>query len=223
MSTDQKFLDELDKGEKKGGVFLFPGFIPPEEHKEVYNTLNNDFPWDLEPKLFGEKLKQHAYSYKRTRKEKTAHKGLALLDNFCRQLEQRFDGEISDVFCNRFQDPDHRIEWHTDTYASHIFVLTLGSERDVQFRPKKRWFSGKKQQKQIETIRPAIGDLYFMPLQLNNTHEHRVCSAAASGNDSDGIPPRLSFVFFFDPPKYAKDYRITAMDKVRGFYESIME
>lgn len=216
--SEQLFLTELEKAERKAGIFLWPAFLTPEECDDAFQVLNNDFPWDLKPKLFGEKLTQHAYSYKRNLTADSPHKGLAYLENLCQKIEKRFDGEVADVFCNRFQDPNHRIGWHSDTYGSHIFVLTLGSERDIQFRPKKRLFSIKQKDTAIETVRPAVGDLYFMPLQLNKTHDHRVCSTM-----EEQAAPRLSFVFFFDPPEYARDFKITAGDRVRGFFESLLE
>lgn len=54
--------------------------------------------------------------------------------------------------------------WHKDTYGRHIMVLSLGSSRKVQFRDNKT--------KQVETIEPSLGDLYFMSLRLNDTHKH---------------------------------------------------
>ena len=208
------FLKELEASEKKAGIYLWQQFLSAQESDKAFEILNEDFPWDLNPKLFGEKLTQHAYLYKRNIPVDT-HKGLAYLEDLCEKIEDRFDCEVWDVFCNRFQDATHRLQWHTDTYASHIFVLTLGSERNVQFRRKKRMFQ-RENRNEIETVRPKVGDLYFMPLQLNNTHEHRVCPP----HEDEGT--RLSFVFFVDTPKYAKEFKITKADQVRGFIAESM-
>ena len=70
----------------------------------------------------------------------------------------------------------------------------------------------------MQDLKPNAGDLYFMPLRVNDTHEHQVC--AAEGPE-DGT--RLSFVFFFKTPKYAKDFKITTRDKIKGFFESVVE
>jgi hypothetical protein len=58
------FLDHLHASatyRANCGVHAFPGFIPADEAKTAFLTLSYDanFPWDLKPKLYGEKLSQH--------------------------------------------------------------------------------------------------------------------------------------------------------------------
>lgn len=79
-------------------------FLSDDEIKEAFVTLNDDsqMPWNLNPSLGGVKLRQHAYTFNRSRKDIEAHKGLALIDSLCDKITQRFDCEIADVFCNRF-------------------------------------------------------------------------------------------------------------------------
>jgi len=74
------------------------------------------------------------------------------------------------------------------TYGRHIFVLSLGSSREIQFRQTRT--------QQIETVGPKAGDLNFFPLHINSTHQHRVSPA-----EEENAGTRLSFVFFFKPPK----------------------
>lgn len=136
--------------------------------------------------------------------------GLAKLEQLCQRIEEHLDGEVPDVFCNRFQDVSHQLPWHTDTYGHHIVVLSLGSRRNIEFREFKT--------KKVEVVSPAAGDMYFMPLKLNETHEHRVCKAQTA---ADGT--RLSFVFFFKPPAYAKDFKISTRQKIRGIFEGFLE
>ena len=213
--TTKPFLQELESAEKEaGGVYLFREFLPAHRAANMFETFDNDelFPWDLKPKLYGQELQQHAYKYGRSVREKRKFRGLAVLDQLCEEIEQRFDGKVTDVYCNRFKDPTHMIDWHTDTYGSHIFVLTLGSERTVEFREKGKDFV-------VEAVRPVVGDIYFMPLQINKTHLHRVCPA----DDNDGTAKtRISFVFFFQPPKYATEFKISWKDHLRGFGESLI-
>jgi len=218
MNTDQPFHDELEKAEQKSGIYLWRSFLDEKEVQDAFSLLNNDehFPWDLNPVLFGEKMTQHAYTYKRSNKENKEHTGLAFLETLCEKLEERFDGTIYDVFCNRFQDPDHRIGWHSDTYGTHIFVLSLGSKRAIQFRQKRNWIG--QRNGSVETVEPNAGDVYFMPLQLNKTHQHRVCSATS---DQEGT--RISLVFFVDVPKYATKFKISKLDRLRGAVEDLME
>lgn len=214
-----KFLQELESADPKGGVFLFRDFLSSDDATSAFECFNNDanFPWDKNPKLYGVKLTQHAYIYNRKKSKNKAEtfKGIAVLEELCEKVQQRFDGKVTDVYCNRFNDSTHRIDWHTDTYGTHIFVLSLGSERNVEFKEKQGW-KIKPQVEMINTVRPSAGDIYFMPLQLNKTHVHRVCAA-----DGPVTTPRISFVFFFETPKYATEYKITTGDQLRGLAESL--
>lgn len=220
MVSSTPFLDKLETASDKKdcGLYLFEQYLTSDNASAAYEILNSDesFPWDLHPKLYGEKLTQHAYEYERYTNETKASKareefaGVAYLERLCQEIEQDFDGEIEDVFCNRFQDPEHSIPWHKDAYGRHIFVLCLGSSRKVQFRHNKS--------KEIETLEPGSGVLYFFPLGINDTHQHRVCAAE---NGHGGTGTRLSLVFFFKPPEYAKEFKITRMQKLKGLLTSV--
>lgn len=193
------------------GLYMYEPFLKPDEAQAAYQAINTDFPWDLKPRLYGEPLKQHAYHYKRY-KEKVAaeirdqYAGLAHLELLCLRIEQEFDGKVDDVWCNRFQKQSHGIGWHHDTYGRHILVLSLGASRPVQFRNDRTG--------EVTTIEPSSGDLYLFPLRVNDTHLHRVCS---------GTGTRLSLVFYFKPPKYAKEWKITRIDKFKGKMSAIIE
>lgn len=67
------FLQELAKAEKQAGVWLFRQFLSPATASELFETLNSDdgFPWETKPSLYGEKLNQHAYNFKRSCREVT--------------------------------------------------------------------------------------------------------------------------------------------------------
>ena len=208
MSEDL-FQKELDQATTRTdcGIYVFRNFLESDPESEWENFDNDEFPWDLKPRIFGERLDQHAYLYKRTDRELQKSPALRRLEELCESLEDRFGGEISDVFCNRFVDPSHGIDWHKDTYGTHIFVLSLGSPGRIEFRHNKT--------NEIEEVLPEAGDLYFMPLRLNETHKHRV-SRVDEG-------PRISMVFFWSPPKYAKDFQITRGQRVRGFFTGVLE
>ena len=207
MSSTQ-FLDKLQTAEKVCGVYLFQNYLDEDERSRAFEVFNSDqFPWDLKPKLFGTTLEQHAYIFERKPKKIKNNEALYKLELLCKELEKDFDIKISGVFCNRLQDQTHNIPWHKDTYGSHLFVLSLGSQRTIEWRENKTGV--------VESLRPNAGDIYFLPLGLNKTHQHRVCA----GNESDGT--RISLVFVFKSPKYAKDFKITFRDKIIGFMEII--
>uniref|UniRef100_A0A0G4GPS2 Fe2OG dioxygenase domain-containing protein n=1 Tax=Chromera velia CCMP2878 TaxID=1169474 RepID=A0A0G4GPS2_9ALVE len=209
--SDTPFLSRLAGAEQKAGVYLLRSFLSKPEADELFVSLNDDriFPWDRSPVLYGGKLSQHAYQFDRSQRQAAKWPGLGKLDALCERIEQHMDGKISFVFCNRFADSSHALPWHTDTYGEHIIVLSLGHGRKVQFRDLKT-------KSEVVDVLPKAGDLYFMPLGVNDTHEHRVCEAASEGEGT-----RLSFVFFFKAPKYAKAFSIGTKDKVKGFFEGL--
>jgi len=211
------FLDQLDAAEKlDAGVFLIGQFLSQEQSMQSFQNLNDGMPWELKPTLYGGKLSQHAYLHIRNKKgAKRAQKstGLAHLEELSAKIEKDFDGKVSEVYCNRFMDPDHHIPYHTDNFGKNIIVLSLGSSRTVNFRNKKN--------KQVTKVRPKSGGLYFMPLRVNDSYEHCVC-AASEKDLASGENTRLSFVFFLETPKYAKEYKISTFDKVGGYMEGIL-
>lgn len=213
-TSQTPFLDKLNSATRKvSGLYVFEPYLSAEEAQDAYHLMNSDtnFPWDLKPKLYGEPLTQHAYEYKRYKKKNSAqlrqkYSGLAQLELLCQKLEHDFDGTVVDVWCNRFQHVSHGIPWHHDTYGHHIFVLSLGASRQVEFRNDKT--------REISTLEPCSGDLYFLPIRVNDSHLHRVCSG-------DGT--RISLVFFFKPPAYAKEFKVTAWDKIKGKLSGLAE
>lgn len=169
----------------------------------------------------GQQLDQHAYQHSQrhsasTKKKIVQSPGLQKLEEIANRIEVEFDGKISDVYCNRFQDPNHSIDWHKDQYGRHIFVLSLGSRRTIQFRNDKT--------KAVDAVMPGEGDLYFMLLAINSTHMHKVCSAKETSTilGAENTGTRLSFVFFFESPKYAKEFKISMASRFVGFIEDFL-
>ena len=221
MSTP--FLDQLDAATKLDdvGIFVIEQFLSEDAAANAFETLNSDedFPWELKPRLYRQQLNQHAYEYKRSnsnikKSNQSNSNGMSKLEELSKKVELQFDGRVKYVYCNRFQDPNHNIPYHTDTFGQHIIVLSLGSQRTVNFRNKKT--------KQVTGLRPKAGDTYFFPLKVNDTHEHCVCAAKEEDLVDDKDNTRLSFVFFIEPPKYAKEYKISRKDKLKGFAEAIL-
>ena len=213
------FLDKLDSAEELNdvGLYLFNQFMSTIEAEDAFQTLNHGMPCQLKPTLYGEKLPQHAYHHirrKKTTKQGKESAGLLYLEELCNKIEEEFDGKVSDVYCNRFSDPYHHITYHTDTFGRHIMVLSLGSQRAVNFRHKKT--------KEVTGVRPNSGDVYFMPIRVNDSYEHCVCAANHKDDFTGNEEPRLSFVFFFETPRYAKDFKISTSDKIFGFIEGYL-
>lgn len=175
-SSSTPFLDQLNAATKLEdvGIFVIDQFLTEDAASDAFEILNSDedFPWELKPKLYRQQLNQHAYEYKRSNsniKKSSQSNGISKLEELSKRVEQQFDSKVKYVYCNRFQDPKHNIPYHTDTFGQHILVLSLGSQRTVNFRNKKT--------KQVTPLRPKSGDTYFFPLKVNDTHEHCVCAA----------------------------------------------
>mmetsp|Transcript_27169 Transcript_27169/g.45321 ORF Transcript_27169/g.45321 Transcript_27169/m.45321 type:complete len:220 (-) Transcript_27169:1304-1963(-) len=210
--------NHLTEAQWNKGVGASPGFklwkewLPPEEASSCFATVNDDdaFPWDIRPKLYGEVLQQHAYSYMPTRKNlQSSKEGLKVLEQLRTRIAEDFQCKVHAVFCNRFVDPDHSIDWHRDKYGVHIFVLSLGNSRSVEYRHDKT--------KDVTRYEPCAGDLYFMSLQHNKQYNHRVLSA---GENRSGT--RISFVFMISAPFNMKKYKIGFGDKVFGTLNAML-
>jgi len=186
---------------KKCGLLLFEDFLSSEEAEDAFDALIYDekFPWYTDPKE--KKPNEHnLFEFAREQKKKRGtitdtsdFKGLLKLGQISAKIEKFFGVRISFVFCNRFQNRDQRIDCHNKAYAEHICVLTLGSKRRVEFRDKKT--------QKVEVITPGAGDLYVMPLKLDDTHTHRVCPTNERNPSKANNFARMSFVFFFEAPK----------------------
>ena len=111
--TSTPFLDQLDAATKLDdvGIFLIDQFLPRDEADNAFDILNsNAFPWELKPTLYRQQLNQHAHEYRRSNsniKRSGQSTGMSKLEELCTKIEKQFDGKVSYVYCNRFQDPEH--------------------------------------------------------------------------------------------------------------------
>jgi len=113
------FLDQLDAATKvdEVGVYIIEDFLSQEEAKESFEILNNsnNLPWKANPTLYRIKLNQHAYEFRRSKRNiKRASKsiGMSKLEELSRKIEKEFDGKVSYVWCNRLH-PEHNVPYHT--------------------------------------------------------------------------------------------------------------
>ena len=121
-STTTPFLDQLDAATKVDdvGVYIIDNFLSQEEAREAFGILNNstNLPWKANPTLYRIKLNQHAYEYRRSKRNiKRASKsiGMSKLEELSRKIEKEFDGKVSYVWCNRLH-PEHDVPYHTGKY-----------------------------------------------------------------------------------------------------------
>lgn len=211
--SPQPLLKKTDKTptRKRCGLHLFEDFLSPRESKDAFDLLVDDesFPWDAKPEFDGEPLKEDtsehdilelAKEQKRKRgliRDTSNFKGLVKLGELSAKIEQVLGVRVSFVFCNKLQDRDHWGNWHKNGYAEHVCILTLGAKRRIEFKNNKT--------KEIEVVTPRAGDLYLLPLNLNETHTHRVCSAKETNPRENKTSRRLSFVFFLEHPNFVEE------------------
>ena len=82
------FLEKLASSKKvcDGSLYLFESYLSSEESGDALTILDSDeFPWDVAPKLYGQRLDQHAYQHNQRRSASTKKKigrspGLNLAD-----------------------------------------------------------------------------------------------------------------------------------------------
>ena len=94
-STTTPFLDQLDAATKVDdvGVYIIEDFLSQEEAKESFEILNNstNLPWKANPTLYRIKLNQHAYEFRRSKRNiKRASKsiGMSKLRNYRGRLRK---------------------------------------------------------------------------------------------------------------------------------------
>lgn len=116
-------------GKGDSGLRFWSDWLPPEEAAEVFAQVESTqlFPWDLRPTLYGERLPQHAFHYLRSdrRASEGSLPGLRALEALCGRVERDLGCGVSDVYCNRFEDPNHRIEWHQVQYCMNCLNFCL--------------------------------------------------------------------------------------------------
>lgn len=204
-----------DRAEGGPHLRFWKGWMPEEEARASFEALDAEgaFPWNVKPRLYGQELNQHAFYHQRKKdgsaKEHGDMPGMVHLQGLCGRVEEELGCEVYGTYCNRFADPGHAIPWHQDKFGTHIAVLSLGSSRRLEFRDNKT--------KAVEAYEPVAGDLYFMSLDHNKRHYHRVCAS-----DDPGASPRISLVFFVTPPFGRPEYRLSMMDKIRGAANALL-
>jgi len=143
--------------------------VPFKDHKwnGLYKLPQEAFHYTIEKRgLDYESLQPLA---KKPRK----YQPINILEHLVQRIEQRYPVRVEEIFCNRFIESDHNIDWHSDQYGDHLFVASFGAPRTVEYRtlPDKGPAPG---------VTAQHGDLYYMHPKYDAVHQHRVlCGAGA--------------------------------------------
>ena len=158
-------------------------WIAKPEADQLYERCLAEIPWA--PKKWNTfyTLPQLAYYY--DEKQRKNHRS-PIIESLIEKIEGQFQTSSSVVWCNLFESGQHYIDWHQDQYGEHLYVLSFGATRLVQFQHKK---SG-----EMKDYYCKHGDLYYFSPQWDKTHRHRVVK------DDSVTERRVSFAVFTQPP-----------------------
>ena len=53
--------DLWEQGVGEPGLKFFHGFLEGADSLEIFDHVNNEFPWNVKPKLYGTSIPQHSY------------------------------------------------------------------------------------------------------------------------------------------------------------------
>ncbi len=159
------------------------GWIARPEADTYLQRCLTEIPWAPKKWNVFYTLPQLAFYYDITEREK---RPLAVLEELVSKVEEQFQTQASVVWCNLFRNGSHYMDWHQDQYGEHLFVLSFGGTRLVQFRHKKT--------KQVQEYSCKHGDLYYFSPQWDKVYEHRI------PKDESIKEQRISFAIFTQPP-----------------------
>ena len=162
---------------------FYDGWISKTESDQLYERCLAEIPWAPKKWNVVYTLPQLAYYYDEKQRKKNPS---AIIESLIERVEEEFQTTCSVVWCNLFEDGQHYIDWHQDQYGEHLFVLSFGATRLVQFKHKK---SG-----EMKDYYCKHGDLYYFCPQWDKTHKHRVVK------DDSVKERRVSFAIFTQPP-----------------------
>mmetsp|Transcript_7613 Transcript_7613/g.11529 ORF Transcript_7613/g.11529 Transcript_7613/m.11529 type:complete len:189 (-) Transcript_7613:39-605(-) len=181
LTTDGKQND-------KEPIF-FRKFFSKKEADDLFERCVKEIPWAKKKWMdTGYILPQLAVHYdQKMRKENPC----SIVEELAERIGKTFGARSSDIWCNKFNDGKHHIEWHQDNYGEHCFIISFGSTRQLEIRP----LSDK-----VSVISHDVqhGDVYYFSPSWDKNHEHRVPSNDLSKHC------RVSFVIFTNKPTNLK-------------------
>mmetsp|Transcript_223 Transcript_223/g.596 ORF Transcript_223/g.596 Transcript_223/m.596 type:complete len:215 (-) Transcript_223:130-774(-) len=154
-----------------------PQWVGPQEANQLYAQLNHEVPFSDYKWNGVYKLPQEVFHYTLDKRgldydlcdiepKPKAYQPVAILEHLAQRIERQFPVRVEEIFCNRFVTSDHNIDWHQDQYGDHLFVLSFGAPRSVEYRTL--------QNGPAPGLTARHGDLYYMHPNYDAVHEHRV-------------------------------------------------
>eukprot|EP01135_Chromosphaera_perkinsii_P003571 Nk52_evm29s248 gene=Nk52_evmTU29s248 len=168
---------------RRDGFALWKGWMNQAVANDLMARSVKEIPFAPKRWTDGHLLPQLAYNYEE--KDRETNYNVFLEETIIPMMQNSFDVEITDVWCNLFENGKHRITWHQDQYGTDVFVLSFGSARPIEFRT---LYMRKKTSHLIEN-----GDLYYFSQKYDKKNEHCVPEVKSCNE------PRVSLVMFAIP------------------------
>lgn len=174
-------------------VTYAPGFV--KEHAALFAALDKRVIWERREdaprrECWMSRLDE-AYTYGRGAGMRTyeARSIPAELEMLWNTLETTLSVSFEGCFANAYDGPRDHLGWHADDSpeiddARPIAVVSLGSARRIEFRPK-----GAKGAEDKESLLLEPGSLLLMGAGMQSSHEHRI------PKNGEGCGPRISLTW----------------------------
>ena len=179
----------------KGSVDYYNDFFSLSEAKELYNLINTETEWKREKIImYGKEAliprdtawygdKSYVYSGIENKPLKWTTTLIKIKD----KITDKINSPLNSLLINRYNNGNDKVGWHSDDEPelspdSPITSLTLGQERDFQFRMK--GITGEN-----ITVKPESGSVLIMHPPLQEYWEHCIPPRKSDHN------PRINLTF----------------------------
>ena len=179
----------------KGFVEYYSNFFTSSEANELFDLINNETEWKREKlRMYGKEMliprdtawygdKSYVYSGIENNPLKWTQTLLEIKD----KIENKIKSPLNSLLINRYKNGNDKVGWHSDdepelSSDSPIASLTLGQERDFQFRMK--GVTGEN-----ITVKPESGSVLIMHPPLQEYWEHSIPPRKGHNN------PRINLTF----------------------------
>ena len=160
------------------GLFYKENYLLQKEHDELFNLLQNNFPWDNQPQRREVKQYGQIYSYRKQKFEEIYEPIPDWLQNYTKRLvrDKIFETEPNQIIINKYRQTGIRnwsIPPHIDSaelFGKVIASITLGNSCTVEFC--KAYHEHDAEIIKILTVQPK--SLYFMTGESRYNYYHRI-------------------------------------------------
>mmetsp|Transcript_31180 Transcript_31180/g.87421 ORF Transcript_31180/g.87421 Transcript_31180/m.87421 type:complete len:195 (+) Transcript_31180:108-692(+) len=156
--------------ERLGEFKHIAGWMDEGVSRSYYDRMLADVPFAKKRWNVLYVLPQKAYNYELDARQS---RPIPVLEEIIAKVGTEFpELEVTEVWCNLLCDPSHHLDWHQDQYGEHLFVLSFGAPRRIEYRDHKT-------KADAVAFEACSGDLYYMHPAFDKRHDHRVLKSDA--------------------------------------------